>query len=168
MTAGPFLLASALLAVATLIEPKGRGNGFQSPLPAFRWAKRLPDGTIVDDLTGQEQQTIGTTVYIAQDGERFEVPSGFLTDYASIPSIFWNIPGFDPEGPAKFPAVLHDYLYSIRGFGPYFKSRPKCDALFLEAMESVGVGWLNRHLIYWSVRACGGIWSMSKPWRKEK
>lgn len=141
-------------------------RGFQSPIPAFRWARRLPDGSIVDDMTGQEQQTIGELVYIAQNGERLVVPSGFLTDYASIPSIFWNIPGFDPEGPAKFPAVLHDWLYSLRGAAPHHKDRPQCDALFLEAMQSVGVGWLHRRIIWAAVRLCGGLWSMSQPWAK--
>lgn len=139
---------------------------FQRPLPLFRWAKRLKDGQIVEDTESQEGQLVGDLVYVTAAGDRLVVPSGFLTDYASIPWIFWNLPGFNPYGPAKFPAVLHDYLYSLRGGGPYALTRPQCDALFLEAMASVGVGWVHRHIIFRSVRIFGGVWSMSEPWVK--
>jgi len=129
-------------------------QGFIEPLPGFRWMS-YKDG---------RQALLAPLVYVSKDGERFEVPAGFVTDYASIPSIFWNIPGFDPYGPAKFPAVLHDWLYSLRGGEPHGKRRAQCDALFLEAMQSVGVGWLHRRIIWAAVRLCGGLWSMSQPW----
>lgn len=39
------------------------------------------------------------------------VPVGALTDLASIPRIFRNLPMLDPDGVSRAPAVLHDWLY---------------------------------------------------------
>lgn len=131
--------------------------GFQTPIPATRRLSFLND----------REELIEKLVYISELGFRFEVPAGFVTDYASVPSVFWNLPGFDPDGPAAIPAVLHDYLYSLRGGEPYFLSRAACDDIFLEAMRSVGVDWITRHIIYRAVRLFGGLYSMSAPWRKD-
>lgn len=40
-----------------------------------------------------------------------EVPQGFVTDLASIPRIFRNLPFLDPAGVSRRPATLHDWLY---------------------------------------------------------
>ncbi len=131
--------------------------GFQPPVPSTRRLSWVTEREVLED----------NLVYVCKAGFTYTVPKGFVTDYASIPQIFWNIPGFDPEGPAAIPAVLHDYLYSLRGSDPYFQPRAACDAIFLEAMESVGVPWLTRHLIYRAVRIFGGLYSMSAPWRED-
>ena len=86
------------------------------------------------------------------NNEVLEVPKGFITDFASIPRIFWNI--YPPTGAGTKKtsygkaAVLHDAAYE---FGWY--SRKDCDKLFLEAMKAVGVGFFTRHLFYFCVRA---------------
>ena len=97
------------------------------------------------------------------------VPEGFVTDYASIPKIFWSfLPSWGPYGPA---AVVHDYLYRRRDTitvpdpdTPAQKiknSRKIADKIFKVAMKHCGVGWIKRNIIYWAVRLCG--W---KAWKK--
>lgn len=77
------------------------------------------------------------------------VPAGFVTDFASVPRLFWNIlPPFGRYGKA---AIVHDYLYRTPGY----VSRPVADALFLEAMKVLGVGRLIRYTMYLAVRAFG-------------
>jgi len=44
------------------------------------------------------------------------VPAGFVTDLASIPRLFRNLPFLDPNGLSRRPAVVHDWLYgSVEG-----------------------------------------------------
>src|SRR5215217_6020711 len=37
------------------------------------------------------------------------VPEGFVTDFASIPRVFWS--ALRPDGLYTYPAIVHDYLY---------------------------------------------------------
>lgn len=43
------------------------------------------------------------------------VPAGEETDLASVPRIFWWIPGFSPVGYLRYGAIPHDFGYK-RGF----------------------------------------------------
>lgn len=82
------------------------------------------------------------------------VPHDFITDLASVPKILWNI--YPPFGLYGKAAVLHDFLYQTLGIdGKY--TRTQCDAMFLDGMKALKVGWLNRHNIYWGVRIGGGF-----------
>lgn len=124
--------------------------------PALRWT----------GYRDEQQELIEPLIYRSGKGELLKVPAGTITDYASIPRVFWNLKGFSPTGDAKFPAILHDYLYSLRGSAPYFKTRREADDLLLEAMQLVGVIWRRRQTIYWAVRIFGGLHSMGQPWAK--
>lgn len=79
-----------------------------------------------------------------------EVPLGFVTDFASIPSIFHFI--VQPFGRHAPAAVLHDYLYAIG----QKKARRLADRLFLNAMKDAGVPGFRRSLMYRMVRLFGG------------
>jgi hypothetical protein len=79
------------------------------------------------------------------------VPEGFCTDGATVPRVFWNV--FAPYGEYFGAAVVHDFLYSARNRR---FTRAQADALFLEAMFNLGVGWFTRGLIYRAVRLGGG------------
>lgn len=81
------------------------------------------------------------------------IPTGFETDGASIPKIFWSI--IYPFGPYFPAALLHDYLYSKKSDGRFIVDREHADLLFLEAMFNIGVPWKTRHLIHYSVRIFG-------------
>lgn len=49
-------------------------------------------------------------------------PRQFETDLASIPRLFWNIPGFSPTGPLRYGSLPHDmgyqYQYLLSPFEP--------------------------------------------------
>ena len=91
---------------------------------------------------------------------KIKVPVGFPPDIASIPRLFWII--YPPDGQYTQAAVLHDYLYNIQD-----RPRATADAIFLEAMQVLGVPFLRRKIIYRAVRLFGWI-----PWnnraRKKK
>lgn len=78
------------------------------------------------------------------------IPEGFLTDFASVPQIFWNI--LPPWGKYGKAAVLHDFLYKTGMF-----DRARCDEIFLEAMEALDVSWIKRRAIYTGVRVGGWV-----------
>lgn len=76
------------------------------------------------------------------------VPIGFVTDFASIPRIFWSI--LPRDGRYTFPAVVHDYLYWTQEV-----DREIADEIFDIGMKEFDVGKTNRLAIYWAVRAAG-------------
>jgi len=76
------------------------------------------------------------------------IKEGFVTDFASIPRVFWNI--VSPYDKHAKAAVIHDYLYKTREL-----PRRICDEIFLEAMEVLGVSWWKRNLMYYIVRVLG-------------
>ena len=78
------------------------------------------------------------------------VPAGFETDFASCPRALWPI--FPPAGEWNRAAVVHDFLYGI-GSGC---SRFLADAIFRDAMTTLGVPWCRRVLMYYAVRLFGG------------
>ena len=47
------------------------------------------------------------------------MPTGFVTDFASIPPIFYSV--LRPDGEYAYAAVIHDYLY-------WTQTRPREDA----------------------------------------
>ena len=88
-----------------------------------------------------------------------QVPVKFITDFASVPRIFWSIISpIDEHGKA---AVLHDYLYYTG-----FYSRKKSDLIFLEALEVLKVKKWKRICMYYSVRLFG--WYAWCKWRIKK
>ena len=82
--------------------------------------------------------------------EIITIPLGFLTDFASVPRIFWCI--FPPDGEYTQAAVVHDYIYSKQLY-----TRKKCDSIFIEAMGVLGVSLWKRRIMYRAVRMFGWI-----------
>jgi hypothetical protein len=76
------------------------------------------------------------------------VPVGFITDFASVPRIFWNL--FSPTGSYMRAAVVHDFLFHSK-----ILTRRESDLVFLEAMKAAGVGLLTRSFVYGAVRVGG-------------
>lgn len=76
---------------------------------------------------------------------KYVVPSGFITDFASIPRPFrFLVTGHDRT---RKPAVLHDYLVSKPEF-----PRSRADDLFNQAMKDEKVKPWRRHLCYRAVQ----------------
>ena len=95
--------------------------------------------------------------------EVIEVPTGFYTDFASIPKIFhWILP---PDGLYTKAAVVHDFLYATQD---HCYSRNRSDHIFYEAMEVLGVvRWQRRVMFYW-VRAFGWYPWYRRRWMHKK
>ena len=112
-------------------------------------------------MDGHNWRLEAPLVYAANSGIHVLVPDGFVTDFASVPQIFWNI--IPPIGVYDRAAVLHDYLYRYHLF-----NRARCDALLLEAMAELGTPLWKRWLIYINVRLFGWIaWNKEpKPWKR--
>jgi hypothetical protein len=88
-----------------------------------------------------------------------EVPKGFVTDFASIPRVFWSI--LPADGDYTYPAILHDYLYWRQ-----HTSRETADRIFKVAMEEFGIDGSKIAMIHTAVRAGGGFaWDGNKKLR---
>lgn len=92
----------------------------------------------------------------AGDGEHIVVPRGFITDLASIPKPLRAV--LDVNGPSRAPAVLHDWLYCS-----HIVSRDRADDLLRIALETRGVGVIERNAFWSGVRAFGWLY-----WNKRK
>jgi hypothetical protein len=78
------------------------------------------------------------------------VPSGFITDFATVPRIFrWYITG---HGKTRRPAVLHDYLYRNKA-----GTRKQADQLFRDALREEGMSKIRSTVLYLAVRLFGGF-----------
>jgi hypothetical protein len=97
--------------------------------------------------------------FVAEAGGRvIEVPAWFLTDYASVPRVFWSL--IAPDDLAK-PAVLHDYLYSLQGRpdGQHnVWSRAEADEVFRSAMAALPIPSWKRLAAWSAVRSFGWLW----------
>jgi hypothetical protein len=95
--------------------------------------------------------------------ERFkplEVPTGFVTDFASIPRVFWSL--LPPDGEYTYPAILHDYLYWIQE-----RTREESDEILKLSMQEFGIRSSIVTAIYNAVRIGGGAsWSENERIKK--
>lgn len=85
-----------------------------------------------------------------RDGYRVEVPQGYETNLASIPRLLQGI--VQVNGRHRAAAVVHDFLYDLRGCLPYRQfSRQEADDIFLDAMVELGVPRLRRRIMFLAV-----------------
>jgi hypothetical protein len=83
-------------------------------------------------------------------GISITVPAGFVTDLASVPR--WARPVFPIYGKYTKAAVLHDYLWSIKGkLADTFFTQHETNKIFREAMVVLHVPWLTRLIFYFAV-----------------
>lgn len=95
------------------------------------------------------------------DLQPVEVPIGFVTDFASIPQVFWSV--LRPDGDYTYAAIIHDFLYWTQD-----RSRKDCDRVMKLAMEDLGIDTATGQTIYLAVRAGGdGAWQSNKQARTE-
>lgn len=79
------------------------------------------------------------------------VPSGFVTDLASVPRFLRDRKAFDVNGASRRPAVLHDYLYATGMLG-----KEIADDIFRQALRDEGVGAVTAWAFYQAVNWFGG------------
>ena len=87
-----------------------------------------------------------------------EVPVGFETDLASIPTVFRSL--ISKIGKHIMAAIVHDFLYAEQA------GKATADDIFYELMEEGGVGWVKRKLMYQAVNVFG-IMAYKKHGRKK-
>jgi len=107
----------------------------------------LPDGRklLLDDL-----------VY---DGsrDRWTVPAGFVTDFASTPRVVWSVLPPDDIRYVR-DAVLHDWHYVVG-----IVSRADADGVFRRCLRESGVSGFVRYSMWLAVRVFGG-----GPWDRAR
>lgn len=90
------------------------------------------------------------------------VPTGFVTDLASVPQWLWSS-GVRPEGPYAYAAIVHDYLYWVQD-----RSREEADGIYLMAMEDSKVEKSLRDRIHSAVRLAGqSAWDRNAKLRSQ-
>lgn len=92
--------------------------------------------------------------------KRVVVPRGFVTDFASVPRVFWSL--FRPDGNYAYAAVLHDFLY-------WQQDRPKsdADAIFRAAMEDLKISDWQSTVLFQAVNNFGSsAWSSNQVRKK--
>jgi hypothetical protein len=80
---------------------------------------------------------------------KITVPTGFVTDFASVPQVFWS--ALRPDGLYTYPAIVHDWLYWTQDH-----TKEIADNIFKAMMEDFSVPALTVFAIYESVRLFGG------------
>lgn len=78
------------------------------------------------------------------------VPIGFVTDFASIPRVFWTL--IPPDSRYSYAAIVHDYLYWEQ-----YLSRETSDNIFKFLMEDFKINTVTVNAIYSAVRLAGGF-----------
>lgn len=78
-----------------------------------------------------------------------DVPVGFVTDFASVPQVFWSL--LPKDGNYTFAAILHDYLYWVQD-----REREEADKVLQVVMKEFNVDFATMNAIYYAVRAGGG------------
>lgn len=88
------------------------------------------------------------------------VRTGFMTDFASIPRVFWFfLPCWGKYGNA---AVIHDWLYWKQE-----RPRNKADGIMLEGMTVLKVPTWQKYAIYAAVRLFGWIAWKRNQWDRK-
>jgi hypothetical protein len=79
------------------------------------------------------------------------VPIGFVTDFASVPKMFWRF--IPPWGAYSRATVVHDYLYRTGCV-----SRKEADRALFRIMELHDVSFLTKWTIYLGARLFGSAY----------
>lgn len=110
--------------------------------------------TLIHEATGSERAKYILSAPLCYKSRHLRdaviVPTGFITDLASVPRIplAWLIAG----GIGDRAAVIHDYLYAETKV-----RRGTADAVFLEALLDTGVSAWRARAMWAAVRAFGWV-----------
>lgn len=80
------------------------------------------------------------------------VPSGTVTDGASIPRFLWRLCGHPLQYPRVYAALVHDWLYG----GGDRVTRQCADEIYRELLISLGWGRVKAYAEYYALRLFGG------------
>ncbi|ECG2028692.1 DUF1353 domain-containing protein [Salmonella enterica subsp. enterica] len=87
--------------------------------------------------------------YLSDDiSDIISVPAGFITDFATIPRIFWTF--MPPDGKYSKTAIIHNWIYDNA-----LRTKKEADLIFLDRMTVLGVPKWKRIVMYLEVRWFG-------------
>jgi hypothetical protein len=114
------------------------------------WAQQPPPPPVVQPFNdGAFWAVVKPFTYtIGQTSYQITVPTGFVTDFASIPAALRGL--LSPTGPEGRAAIIHDYLYWEQSC-----SREQADWILRLGMIESRVSLVTRQAVYWAVRAMG-------------
>lgn len=92
-------------------------------------------------------ELLAPVVYRGDHGN-YQVPTGYVTDFASVPRLMWTL--FPQSGRWDQAAVVHDYLITdiLAGGAPWLTS-VQVDREFRGALKALNVGFV-RHWLMWA------------------
>ncbi len=119
---------------------------------------------LIDPLANDGQgewELLSDLLYRSRDGALWTVPTGFLTDFASVPRLpfiyAWA------GNTAHAPSALHDWAIRTDAC-----SRQRADELYCEAMESIGMPPSRIGLMYRGVSGYTRLLAARlNPWSEE-
>jgi hypothetical protein len=95
--------------------------------------------------------TLGILSWTHNPGQKLvdtAVPSGFCTDLASVPRLYWSL--LPKTGRYAYAAIVHDFHYWTQTI-----TRAQADEILKAAMQDSNVGTATVSVIYGTVRAFG-------------
>lgn len=109
-----------------------------------------PDSKVlVEALDAVRWRTAETLVYEGGEGDVFTVPSGYVTDFATVPRVaVWLIPRF---GNYTRAAILHDWLLTDALPAGMVSARD-ADGIFRRVLRELGVPPSRRFVMWLGVR----------------
>lgn len=113
-----------------------------------QFTKALVVSPLADGRTWVLLEPFSYDVGVEGSGDTIVVPVKFITDFASVPRLFWSV--FPQWGKYGNAAVVHDYGYWTKA-----RSRAETDAIFLEGMKVLQVNPFTRGFLYGAVRLFG-------------
>jgi len=161
----PSQVLAAELTLPARSGSRGAGKG-KSERTVEQWmdewmhAAQAPGGTLhmsrfKDPIYFITKAGVGWKPNADQKGkfQPVEVPTGFVTDFASIPRAFWSF--LRPDGEYTYPAIIHDWMYWTQE-----RPREEADEIFRYGMQDFGIEPATIQTIYRAVRIAGGTaWS---------
>src|SRR5262245_24845797 len=123
----------------------GRSCRWSRP-PARGDVMPFESDVVVREVDDNTWELVEPLRYVGNN-DRFLVPDGFRTDFASVPRVFvWLIPKY---GRYTKAAILHDFLCEESKAGRF--DRDDADGLFRRAMRELGVPFLRRWIMWGAV-----------------
>lgn len=114
----------------------------------------------ISQVDPKNWRTTAPLIYHTADGQVISVPVGQMTDLDSTPLALQSLVPITTGAPA---GVLHDHLWRVRAPAGEITYRA-ADAILKEALGTLGVLTLKRHLIWAAVR-WGSLCTRRNGWR---
>jgi hypothetical protein len=143
--------------VTPSLQPTGTPSTADASLrvPAAGLYLPSPVSAPVDDDLFQIREDYRVNI----PGHILTILTGYVTDFASIPRIFWASCGYPSEPELQSPTLIHDAMYSGE-----LVTRKEADDILYWALRANGVSAYRAWKIWAGVRIGGGfVWRRHTP-----